>query len=182
MWQALIGDFTAFMDRAMAFVDELDINIDNLLMDHVAIRMKNVNDVQVLEHELDQVGNKIADAIVNGRKICIFKLHDPLIYKNKAIDCIELPYPSIDHHYPQDGWEHVEFVLDGANPLTLESEFAKKYPSLSSSIRNKYKYRISTPDVKNEELVNTTIVLQKNASLAIKFHCYPIEEVVKNNR
>lgn len=177
-WKQLLKDFQPFMDKVTAFIKELKINVDDLSMDHVAIRMKNEKEVLVLEHELGMVGNKIADAVVNGRRICIFKLHKPLKYGEREIYCVELPYPATDHHYPQDGWEHAEFVVEGSSPSTLEVEFTKIFPTISQSVREKYNFKITTPDVKAEELVNTTIVLQKNAGLAIKFHCYPIEVVV----
>lgn len=164
----------------MAFAKELGIDVSNLSIDHVAIRMKNEKEVRVLEHELGHLGKKIADAVVNGRRICIFKLHKPLKYGKRKIYCVELPYPAIDHHYPHDGWEHAEFVIEGSSPSTLEAEFEKRFPNINLSVREKYNFRITTPDVKDEELVNTTIVLQKHAGLSVKLHCYPIEEIVSS--
>lgn len=178
MWDQLVKDFSRFMDSVTAFITDIKINVDDLQIDHAAIRIKNDIDVAILEHELEQVGKKIADAVVNGRRICIFKLHKPLKYEKREIYCVELPYPATDHRYPTDGWEHVEFIIEGSSPTTLENEFSKMFPNVDQPMREKYNFKITTPDVKAEELVNTTIVLQKHPGLAIKFHCYPIEQIV----
>jgi len=177
MWPQLVKDFPAFMDKIMSFTEELNIDISDLMIDHAAVRLKEKRDVANLEKELEQYGQKLSAVIVNGRRICIFKLHQPLVYKNRAIPCVELPYPALEHLYPDDGWEHIECVLRESSPATLEETFSHTF-NMDDDKRKQYNLRISTPVVSGEQLLNTTIALEKYPGLAIKFHCYPIEEVV----
>ena len=50
--------------------------------------------------------------MINGRQICLFKLHDPLVVAGRQIDVVELPWPG-EKRYRHEGWEHIEVVLRG---------------------------------------------------------------------
>lgn len=178
MWTDLQAQFKTFMDTLFSFIDELGIDVTNLQIDHAAVRFKKSNDVDQLVKELKPITTKLSEAIVNGRIIYIFKFKNPFKYKNYSIDCIEIPYPASDHDFPKDGWEHVEFVLTSTKPETLDKSFRELFPSLTDDILQKYNYKLSTPKVTGEQLLNTTVALHKSKGLAVKFHCYTIEEVV----
>lgn len=182
MWKKYRLTFEQFMYQIENFTKELDISLDKYLIDHAAIRLKNIKDVIELHNDLDNIATKISEATVNGRKICNFKLNNPLHYKNWSVQCLESPYPASDHNYPKDGWEHVEVVLPNTTPEKLEQQFFELFPNLSKNRLRRYNYSISTPSVKGEKLVNTSISVEKEKGLAIKFHSYSIEEIVKSQQ
>ena len=179
MWNKLKTDFKAFMNDILNFAQEANLDASNLEIDHAALRFKKAEDVDLLLSELKDLSNILSQAVVNGRKIYILKLNKPLVFKNYSIPCLELPYPSKDHDYPKDGWEHVEFVIQNSNPDTLQADFKSIFPNFNDEYKERFNYRISTPKVEiAEQLLNTTIALEKHKGLALKFHCYPIEKVV----
>jgi predicted metalloenzyme YecM len=170
MYKNLQQKLPVFLDECFAYLSELRIDVTGLPLDHIALRYSHTSDVDKLAEELKGQSTVISDAIVNGRVIYIFKLHTPLRHKGLEIPCIELPYPAIPHKYPQDGWEHVEFVLETDRPEKFEEVFNQKYPG--------QKYELHIPQVEGEELVNPSVVLKKYPGLSVKFHPNSIEKVV----
>jgi predicted metalloenzyme YecM len=174
MFEELRQKLPAFLDEVFTYIAKLHLDVSGLPIDHIALRYKNKADVDALAAELKKQGTIISDAMIKNRVIYIFKLHQPLIYKNYQIPCIELPYPATPHKYPQDGWEHVEFVLETDNPNNFEEVFNQKFPG--------QKYELHIPEVEGEQLLNPSIVFKKYPGLAIKFHPSSIEKVVKSSR
>lgn len=170
MFKQLQQNLPAFLDECFTYLNELGIDVTGLPLDHIALRYKDSTDVDRLAGELKEQSTVISDAIVNGRIIYIFKLHIPLTYKDHEIPCIELPYPALEHKYPRDGWEHVEFVLESDNPTNFEQVFNQKFPG--------QKYEFHIPQVEGEQLLNPSIVFKKYPGLAVKFHPNSIEKVV----
>ena len=178
IFEELRLELTPFLDKVFALVKELNINVSDLDIDHIALRYKNSKDVDKLAAELQSQAKILSQAIVNGRKIYIFKLNTPLLYKKYKIPCVELPYPAINHDYPRDGWEHVEFFLPSKNINEFEQTFKKRFPNLTEEILKKYNYTLSIPQVQGEQLLNPSAILSKEKGLAIKFHPNSIEKVV----
>lgn len=178
MFNKLKQDIGIFLDEIFLFINELGIDVSDLGIDHIALRYKNSADVDKLSNELKNESTVLSRAIVNGRKIYIFKLNKPLEYKGYRIPCVELPYPTIDHNYPRDGWEHVEFVLPTKNINQIENSFKKRFPKLTPDILKKFDYKLSVPKVEGEQLSNPTCILTKYLGLSIKFHPNSIEKVV----
>jgi predicted metalloenzyme YecM len=49
------------------------------------------------------------ETIVSGRKVCIYRLDEPLIYDGFSILSIELLYPKAGKLW--SGWDHLEVVI-----------------------------------------------------------------------
>lgn len=180
MKQELWDNITPFLDKVFSFTTELGIDVSRLNIDHAALRFRDPNKVDQLSEELKTDSKVIGEAVVNGRKIYIFKLNQPITYGQYLIPCIELPYPAHDHDYPNDGWEHVEFVLPTQDINGLELAFRHYFPSLTEDIMRTYGYKLSIPKVEGEQLLNPTIALTKSKMLSIKFHPNSIEKVVSS--
>lgn len=168
------------MDEITSFVDELKIDVLGYDIDHAALRIRTDEEVLRLHDEIAAEAEKLSESEIKGRKIYIFKLHEPLTYKDRTISCVELPHPAEGHNYPRNGWEHVEFVLPKADPDSLHSAFKTLFPHLTDDDYKKYNYKVTTPKVEGEQLMNTTASLSKYRGLSVKFHCYPIEEIVRS--
>ena len=175
-------DLKEFEGRIFQYLDELRIQekAQSLFVDHLGLRIKEVNSIAALKNELDIKGKTISSAIVNGREILIYKLNSPLRLGSWSISCIELPYPKPDHSYP-DGWEHIEIVIpSSATTLAeLRHDFQNFFPEVNiESLKQKGQYSEDEPRSENDQLPNPTIVLRKSKDTTIKFHARTIEEVV----
>lgn len=178
IWENQKAKFKDFMEKEISFLREINGNfkIEDYKIDHACLRFRNKTDVDSLVTELINGENKIiSSAIVNNRTIYIIKLKDPLGYNNNIIECLELPHPTTNHDFPEDGWEHIEIILKTNNKEdSLEAVFKNTF----NKIGEKYQYKVSTPTVSGEKILNTTITIEKEKGLAVKFHEHPIEEIV----
>lgn len=74
--------------------------------------------------------------MINGRPICLFKLHEPVQVAHWQFSIVELPWPR-EKRYPHEGWEHIEIVLPGdpetlnARALALLSDEGLSLPGIS---------------------------------------------------
>lgn len=186
-WNHCLQSVDSFLDKIFAFAEELDLDVSNLEIDHIGLRVKRKEDVDKLRKEIEKVseGNThLVCALVNGRKILTYKLIEPLNYKNINIPCVELPYSSPNKIYPQDGWEHVEFVIpsDAQTIEKFEKIFKKQFSDFDVTKLPEGVYGTDLPKVKGEQLANPTIKLTKYRGLCIKFHPNTIENIVASGR
>lgn len=174
-WQDLRSKAPLFVEKAVDFANEIGLNVEGLQIDHLGMRFANSEDVNFIRKSLSWFGNNISTAIVNGRLIAIYKLIGPIEAKGFKIPCIEVPYPAKEHKYPEDGWEHLEFVLPGKG-TDIEKIFKEKFPNFKGD------YGVDEPRVEGEQLPNPTVVIKHpiNKMLTLKFHRHSIEEVVRS--
>lgn len=180
--QLLNKELKEFEERIVQFLSELGIQekVESLFVDHLALRIKDTNDILSLKNELKSKAKVISSAIVNGREILIYKLNNPLQLRNWFVPCIELPYPKPDHSYP-DGWEHIEIVFPSSATTieALRTDFQNYFSEMSIDVLKSIgQYSEEIPQTENEQLPNPSIILRKNKNTAIKFHARTIEEVV----
>lgn len=180
MFSELLNEVPGFLNNVFQFIDELGIDVSDLEIDHVALRFKKKEDVDKISQELIGYGDQISAAVVNERRILIIKLFQPIRFRHYTIPCVELPYPAKDHNYPEDGWEHVEFVLPTSDISEFDQVFKQRFSNLTEDQLRKYGYRLSVPRVSSEQLLNPTAILTKDKMLSVKFHPNSIEDVVKS--
>lgn len=159
----IIGDYKAFLDKVFQRVEEIGIDVHSFYIDHLCYRVETIEKYEELKNSLLGLGSQISENIINGRPISIFKLNQPIIYKNLVIPCVELPAPKPTIHY-KEGLEHVEFVVDQSI-----DNFMKLYSGVEFILRD-----LNLPN-------NSTIVLEFE-DCAIKFHEKGIEEVVEQEK
>lgn len=174
-----------FLKRAEEYLNELGIFEQTKLIksDHLALRFKDIEIVDQIKDELKKENKIISSAVVNGRKILIFKLQEPIKFMDWEIDCIELPYPKENQKYP-DGWEHIEFVVpsNSKNLDEFREDFKRYFSKLNieNLIKNgQYSESFPIKDSSSKELPNPTISLQKELGLTVKFHPKSIIEIVQ---
>ena len=112
---------------------------------------------------LSKYGSILSQEEVGGRLISTFKLKQPIIYKTREIDCIELPSPKEGSFYEQ-GYEHAEFVID-----EKFSQFINRHPTVNFSTRAISKK--TNPDI--------SIGYD---GISVKFHHEALESVIKNQQ
>lgn len=100
------------------------IPIETLKCDHLCFRVGTEREYSFYKLALSQHGSLLTEALVNGRAISTFKLHQPFKTATHEIALIELPAPKTGSVYPT-GFEHAEFVIREDFSI-----FRAKYPEL----------------------------------------------------
>lgn len=179
-WEALRSETEGFSRKLNAALEELGIleECQNLEIDHICVRLKNNADVNHLKQEATKFGLIISSVPVNGREISIIQLNEPLQLGQWQTAGVELPYPKPNHNYV-DGWEHVEFVLAGAENTMdgVQEAFQEKFNPDFELLKSTYSYSEDEPHADGDQLANPTIGIKVNG-VGIKFHAKTIQEVV----
>jgi|AntRauTorckE6833_2_1112554.scaffolds.fasta_scaffold10168_3 predicted metalloenzyme YecM len=180
-WEAIQATTDAFSEKLKLSLRELGIQDEcsKLEIDHICVRIAKETDVDSLKNELENVGQIISAVNVNGREIMIIQLTDALHLGAWRTNGVELPYPKPNHKY-EDGWEHVEFVLEGAENTMggVRKAFFECFPDLNvEHLKSDYAYSEDEPHADGDQIPNPTIGLKVN-NVGIKFHANPIQKVV----
>ena len=181
MWALLRSEIDDFSDRLHAALAQLDIldQCEDLKIDHICVRLKNSSDVDLLKAQIVEAGLLISTANVNDREITILQLHSPIMIGPWEVSGVEMPYPKLGHAY-EDGWEHVEFVLNGAaNTMDgVRQAFTEKFPNLAiDELRKDHGYFEDAPLADGDQMPNPTLGIKVNG-VGLKFHAHPIQVIV----
>lgn len=158
-----ISNYKEFLDKLMSDIDTLGIDVSNYYLDHFGYQSSSKDDYENLKLEFQKIGTLISEKIVGGRRVGIFKLIDPIIYRDKEIPAIELIEPK-DGQICPSGLEHVEFVID-----TDFENFVKKYKDLEFDTS------------KTDQPVFPMVTLKLSNNTQVKFHLKPVLDIVSNN-
>jgi len=156
----LIGDYEAFLDKIFALMESQEIEVKDYFLDHICYRVQTVDEYNRIKTELLKSSVLLSEALVGGRPIATVKLNSPLIYKNRKIYLIELPFPR-EGKKEVNGLEHVEFVID-----TNLQEFMNTYSQVEFNTKGISKS--DNPDIK-----------WTKKGLTIKFHEESLETVIE---
>lgn len=207
-YEQLIQSWPAFETQIVAFLKTLDLADKALFYDHVALRVNSIASANALKDAFSHKGKVISDNIINGRTILIIELDTPLTLGRFSIACVELPYPS-DKVYPQEGWEHIELVIDskakdcetlskdlltlcptlspllnqGQSPLPQSEQTAESEQSRSPDLSAlaEIKVKMSSPKGDKERLANPTIAFKRD-NVCIKVHPHGIKAVIASEQ
>ncbi|KAA9001668.1 VOC family protein [Affinibrenneria salicis] len=175
---ALSADLRRFEQQLLALATRLGISLADFNADHISLRCHQYSTAEQWRQQLSLLGECLSEKTINGRPICLFELRRPLVVGPLHISCVELPWPG-KKHYPHEGWQHIELVLDG-DPQTLHqraldclSDEALRAPDIS--------LKCSAPRGENERLANPTLAVT-DGKAEIKFHPYDIRAVIASER
>ena len=132
-----------------------------------------------LKAQIAEAGQIISTANVNGREIAIVQLHNPVMVGTWEVSGVEVPYPKPGHAH-EHGWEHVEFVLNGAaNTMDgLRQAFMESFPNLAiDKLQEEYGYFEDAPLAGGDQMPNPTLGIKVNG-VGLKFHAHPIQVIV----
>lgn len=209
-YEQLTQSWPAFEAQILALLETLDLADKALVCDHVALRVNSIASADALRYAFSCVGKIISDNIINGRTILIIELDTPLTLGQFSIACVELPYPS-DKVYPQEGWEHIELVIDSKATEcdTLSQDLLALCPKLSALLPSEHtaepvqsisqglssqglnsqgiaslagiKIKMSSPKGDKERLANPTIAFKRD-DVCIKVHPHGIKAVIASEQ
>ncbi|MEB7499138.1 VOC family protein [Leclercia pneumoniae] len=172
--QDILADLPRFTRDFHALTQRLGLEIAPLAADHISLRCHQNATAERWRRGFEQCGELLSENIINGRPICLFKLHEPVCVAHWQFDVVELPWPG-EKRYPHEGWEHIEIVLPGdpdglnARALALLSDEGLSQPGIF--------VKCSSPKGERERLPNPTLAVT-DGSVTVKFHPWTIEQIV----
>lgn len=129
--ERFLADLKAFVTPLIETLGEHKIIGDIREIDHVCYRVHNLDRYDYWMQELGKHGVLLSDAVINGRPICTYKLHQKILFAGSwSLDLVELPSPKPGSPY-QEGFEHVEAVTRE----TLE-RFMARHPDINFNTSN----------------------------------------------
>lgn len=176
-----------FMHKIQGLSQILHIDLSSFQADHVALRINDVELAQLAHQEWLKQGKEISNAIINGRPIIVLEFHQPLCVLGWEIECLELPYPAEGKVYPEQSWEHVEFVVPSEAETADEylndlkqrlPEFDQQFEQLAD---NCVKIKLSSPKGEGERLNNPTVAF-KHKGVCIKLHPHPLKSIIESEQ
>jgi predicted metalloenzyme YecM len=156
----VIGDPNLFLEDLFGKINDIELDVDQYELDHLCYRVESSEQYALKKTELAPLGALLVESMVNGRLIATYKLHEPIVFKNRNIYLLELPSPKPGHSY-KSGLEHVEFVTK--EPL---QKIVDRYPQYSFEVFGIHKN------------INADITL-KLGEYCIRFHNKSLEDVIK---
>jgi predicted metalloenzyme YecM len=154
----IVDDYRKFLDEFFEKFDQLQVDASTYLMDHIAYQASSAEDYDRVVNELSQLGKMTREARVEKRRVGIFKLSTPLVYKHYTIPALEVVEPKQGKIH-QSGFHHAEFVIDE----DLQS-FANRYPVVAWDLN-----AISRAEFPK-------VQLEFQGGLGVKFHTTPVLE------
>jgi len=178
---------TDFMHKIQELGQILHINLSDFQADHIALRINQAELAQLAHQEWLKSGKEISNAMINGRPIIVIEFNQPLDANDWLIECLELPYPAAGKIYPEQSWEHVEFVV----PSQAESaeayleDIKQQFPEFASQYERLeelgVKIKLSSPKGEGERLNNPTVAFKHNG-VCVKLHPHSLKKIVESEQ
>ncbi|MGD8111242.1 VOC family protein [Vibrio sp. TRT 17S01] len=181
------GKLTDFMHKIQDLSEILHINLADFQADHIALRINDVELAKLAHMEWLKQANELSNAQINGRPIIVMAFNQPLETDFGPIECLELPYPAPGKQYPEQSWEHVEFVIP-STALTAEAyleDIQAHFPKLAENwvrlSEQGVKIKLSSPKGEGERLNNPTVAF-KWQGVCIKIHPHSLKAIVASEQ
>ncbi|NVC62168.1 VOC family protein [Vibrio sp. 05-20-BW147] len=185
--QQMLEDLPGFMQKIESLADLLQLDLSFAQADHIALRVNENQTAQLSQQMWSEQGKVISQANINGRPIIVIEFDAPLVSRGWKIECLELPYPAEGKAYPQEGWEHVEFVIP-SHAQTAEDYLADlkhTYPAFGAQFSKLeelgVKVKLSSPKGEGERLNNPTVAF-KYQGICIKLHPHSLKRIVESEQ
>ncbi|WP_029686752.1 VOC family protein [Tatumella saanichensis] len=174
----LAQDLNRFTLDLAHLAGRLGLSLQTLAPDHISLRCHQNSTAERWAAGLAQVGEMFSQAEINGRPVCLFRLNQPLSLLGHQVSVVELPWPGAKH-YPHEGWEHIEVVLEGdpqtlgQRAMALIADHGLTQPGIS--------FKTSQPAAVEGALPNPTLAVT-DGKTTLKFHPYSLEAVVASEQ
>ncbi len=183
----MITNLAEFEIRISALCDVLGVDLSAYVADHIAMRINQFELAEKAHHAWLEYGKIISSAEINGRPIIVLDFSKPLVFGRWTVECLELPYPAQGKTYPEQGWEHVEFVVPSSaqsaeaylqDVLGQFPELAQRWSQLGEL---GVKVKLSSPKGEGERLANPTVAF-KYQGVSIKLHPHSLKTIVASEQ
>lgn len=121
----IFENYETFLDQTYSGLQEIGLDVGEFVLDHVGYQANSKEDYESKRAELLKTAVLKSENIVGGRRVGIFQLNEPLIYKVQKIDAAELVEPK-EGQVCESRLDHTEFVT----PKTFD-EMMVQYPKIN---------------------------------------------------
>ncbi len=177
----ILFTFEEFQQKIMQLSQEMHLDLAQQEIDHLAIRVNELDEAQKWLDLLVQCGTIISQNEVNGRPIYLIKLNTPIMIFDNQVSVIELPFPK--KTYPVTGWEHLEVVMPFLPQESIADWEKRILNHYGWADDKRLKVKCSQPQVEGEQKPNPSIAVSfkdmTNNHCCIKVHPYTIESIIE---
>ncbi len=185
--EQMLGDLERFGGRVMDLLTLSGLDLRFFSLDHIALRINSAELAEQAHHAWRKRGTEISSALINGRPIIVIQLEQSITCGHWSVDCLELPYPAAGKVYPNQGWEHVEFVVH--SEAQTEEDYLEdvkiQFPELKSRWERLstmgIQTKLSCPKGEGERLLNPTVAFKKE-DVCIKLHRHSLQAVIASEK
>lgn len=110
-WYNADMDTSTFLDSFFEQIALIGLDVSDLVLDHVAYQASSSEDYEKVKAEFSTMGEKAGERMIGGRRVAVFRLHTPIVYKKHAISALELIEPKEGQVY-DSAFQHAEFVVN----------------------------------------------------------------------
>lgn len=185
--EQMIEDLPIFIGKIQHLADVLGLDLSAYQADHIALRINDTILAQQAREAWSLYGDEISQAQINGRPIIVSTFHQPLTAAVWSLECLELPFPALGKTYPQQGWEHVEFVVPSQAQTAddylddLKANFSRLNETIESLDMLNITMKLSSPKGDGERLNNPTVAF-KHGGVCIKLHPHSLKAIVASEQ
>lgn len=174
-----------FMGKIQQLCQLLQLDLTSFQLDHIALRINDRVLAKMAHQAWLEYGSVLSQAVIHGRPIIVLELSQAMRSQGWSIECLELPYPADGKVYPQQGWEHVEFVVpssasdaEGYRQALLQQfpKLAERWGKLSEL---GIEVKLSSPKGEGERLANPTLAF-KWQGVCVKLHPHSLKTVIQS--
>ncbi|OAV44788.1 VOC family protein [Lewinella sp. 4G2] len=159
-----------FLTQLFAALEKVPGQFDGFELDHLCYRVGDWEEYVALRDALLLENELLTESQIGGRPIAVFRLSDPITFRGRSIEVLELPAPKPGSAYPS-GYEHVEFVID--TPLAdFEWRLTDHLGFPATYIDRKGLNKSINPDLR----------LRLPDGLSVKFHEQSLADVIAFER
>ena len=182
--EQMLASLPAFVAKIERLAEQLGLSLAGYQADHIALRVNDWETAEQLHQAWLAYGKEWSTNEINGRPIVVIGFDQPLNCGPWQIEALELPYPG-DKAYPQEGWEHIEFVIpsEAADTEALKVTLDQAFPQLAQQwgeLAGKgIKVKASSPSGEKERLSNPTYAF-KHDGVCIKLHPHSLKDVIES--
>ncbi len=175
----------SFINNIQQLIDLLCLDMEPYQLDHIALRINELELAQLEHQAWLSEGEEISNTQINGRPIIVVAFNQALQAGKWTIECLELPYPAQGKHYPEQSWEHVEFVVPSTAQTADEylQDVKQLFPKLAENWHKleakNVKVKLSSPKGEGERLNNPTIAF-KWQGVCIKLHPHCLKTIIES--
>lgn len=154
-------NYSTFLDSFFEQIHRAGLDISELPLDHIAYQASSSEDYERLLPEFSALGELMSEEIIGERRVAVFKLNEPIQYKEYSIPALELIEPRVGQQC-ESAFQHAEFVIN--QPFEA---YIQQYPNI----------KWDTSSMHRDEFSHLKLNFENG--LTLKFLLKPILELVK---
>ena len=157
-------DCPPFFNSFFKQIEAVGLDISGLPLDHVAYQASSKQDYDQHIPEFSKLGELISEELIANRRVAVFRLNEPIHYKNYQIPALELIEPK-EGQQCESAFQHAEFIVKKSF-----DDYMREYPNINWDTSSMHRDEFSH------------LKLNFKNGLTLKFLLAPILELLENKK